>query len=624
MGKVNLQKYVKDKTEVLKASDKSFKSIYNLTFTDKDLVMFEYSVGSRINKLTYGEVEWGIESTAHVLKDKLSFASKGDIIGLYAQNSVTFVEVFWALLKCGFKPLLLNTRTDLIRLENVIKTYNVSAVISDGQDFSVSTVKFGDIVKQPFTDKVDDFADEIIVMSSGTTLNSKLCFYSGKDFYYQLLDSANIIKTCPEIIGNYKGEIKLLTFLPLYHIFGLAAMFMWFSFYQRTFVLLPSLEPDTITYTIRKHKVTHIFAVPLLWETVYKKFRFALAKKDAKTIRKFEKGYNLVKKTKSRFLAKKLFKPVRELIFGDSIRFLISGGSGIPHNVLEFFNVIGYRLSNGYGMSEVGITSVETSSRFVHLTDGSIGKPFTHVEYKLNDSGELLIKGNSVASKIYVNGKLEPRPDGYYNSKDVAVCINGRYFIKGRADDMIVGPDGENINPEYYETQINIKGAVRVCITTVDNIPSLVIEVNKYSTKKVLDSLQTSAMEEISRLGINGVIGKILFTSDSIIGNGEIKLNRKKVAKLKFKTDNDIALSQDVLLDEVGLKVKELFAKALSINEDDILPDAHFFFDLNGTSLDYFALISDISNEFGIQILKDQQADLYTINDFKKFLESVL
>ena len=108
------------------------------------------------------------------------------------------------------------------------------------------------------------------------------------------------------------------------------------------------------------------------------------------------------------------------------------------------------------------------------------------------------------------------------------------------------------------------------------------------------------------------------------MGDGEIKLNRKKVAKLKFKTDNDIALSQDVLLDEVGLKVKELFAKALSINEDDILPDAHFFFDLNGTSLDYFALISDISNEFGIQILKDQQADLYTINDFKKFLESVL
>jgi acyl carrier protein len=412
-------------------------------------------------------------------------------------------------------------------------------------------------------------------------------------------------------------------FLPLYHIFGLSAMFMWFSFYQRTFVLLPSLDPEVISYTIRKHKVTHIFAVPLLWETVYKKFHLALSKKEQKVQDKFKKGYAIVKKTKSRFLAKKLFKPVRELIFGDSICFLISGGSGISQNVLEFFNVIGYHLANGYGMSEVGITSVETSKKFKHLTDCSIGKPFTQVEYKLNDKGELLIKGKSVAKDILINGKVEDRPDGWYNSLDVAKQVDGRYFIMGRADDMIIGPDGENINPEYYETKINLPNAHKVCIAMVDDVPSLIIEINKYSQKAYLDNLRTIAIEQLTLLGIQNVVTKVLFTKDALIGDSDFKLNRRKIAKLNFSTLDSVANFTEID-GELALKLRELFAKALDVAPDTIGGDSHFFFDLNGTSLDYFALLSDVSAEFNVQIIKDKHGDLYTVNDFKNFLETVL
>jgi acyl-CoA synthetase (AMP-forming)/AMP-acid ligase II len=71
----------------------------------------------------------------------------------------------------------------------------------------------------------------------------------------------------------YNGSIKQLAFLPFYHIFGLFAVYYWFAFFGRTFVFLKDYSPDTIARTCRRHEVTHIFAVPLLWHTVEEKIQ---------------------------------------------------------------------------------------------------------------------------------------------------------------------------------------------------------------------------------------------------------------------------------------------------------------------------------------------------------------
>ena len=67
--------------------------------------------------------------------------------------------------------------------------------------------------------------------------------------------------------------MKLLMFLPLFHIFGLVASYFWFAFFGRTFVFLSDYSPNTILSTIRRHKVTHLFAVPLLWDTLAKEIK---------------------------------------------------------------------------------------------------------------------------------------------------------------------------------------------------------------------------------------------------------------------------------------------------------------------------------------------------------------
>ena len=116
-----------------------------------------------------------------------------------------------------------------------------------------------------------------------------------------------------------------------------------------------------------------------------------------KTFEKFEKGMRVSRAIGNlpvigKLFSKTAFKELRENIFGESVQFMISGGSAISENVLEFFNAIGYHLANGYGMTEIGITSVELSKNKKLLNSGWVGRPFSGVEYKIED-GQLFVRG---------------------------------------------------------------------------------------------------------------------------------------------------------------------------------------------------------------------------------------
>lgn len=620
MHKFNIDRFVNNKINLLQNTDKSFKSIFELMFQDRDFVMFEWTDGSRIKKLTYGQVKDSIEAVACFLNDKLKDLKKGAMVGLYAQNSVKWVQVFWAILKCGFIPVLLNTKLEKNRLVQSLEPYNIDVIISDREQFDVKTLIIDEILEATVDHIVDNWENKIAVMSSGTTLEAKLCVYDGECFYYQLLDSAQIIKTSKDIKKHYEGNLKQLMFLPLYHIFGLAAMFMWFAFFSRSFVLLKDQSPETILLTIRKHKVTHIFAVPLFWETVYKKFKQTLRTQDEKTIKKANTGLKLVKKFKSVWLGKKLFKPVRDKIFGESICFLISGGSAISSEILTFFNSIGYHLANGYGMSEIGIASVELSAKFKDLTDCSVGKPFGHYEYRIGDDGCLYVRGLSMAREIYINGKKEVLEDGWYKTKDNARSENGRYFIIGRQDDMIVGPDGENINPAWFEKQIYLEDTEDLCILNLNNKPTLLVSISKYKSMEQLESIKEKARQELIRLEIASIIKNIEFTKEALLQGNDFKINRRKLQNIKL-VDFDEEFNNEDEDDEIASTIKNLFAKALSVDAKEIKNNAHFFFDLNGSSLDYFSLLTSVQTEFSVDFPQKESQSLYTVNDFINYIQ---
>ena len=454
-GFSSVNAFVEDKLRRYNMSDKSFRAVFSLMFSEENNILWEESRGYRISKTTYGQARSLTLHKASTLKTQLGELKPDAVIGIYMDNSLDWILTFWAILAIGCRPLLLNRRLDTETLEYALRVTNATAVISDGQSFSVKTILSGELVEGA-NYMPADFGSEILVMSSGTSAHVKICAYTAEEFYNQIQGSYSIIKKCTKVKEHYEGELKLLTFLPFYHIFGLVAVYVWFAFFSRTFVRLNDMQPQTITNTIKRHKVTHIFAVPLFWEKVYEQAMRTIRDRGEEPVKKFEKGMRISRKLGDSALAdafsKLAFKEVREGMFGESVVFMITGGSCISPQVLEFFNAIGYRLADGYGMSEIGITSLELSRKRSLLNSGSVGLPMMGIEYEINSNGELRVRGKAMAKYIIEDGEKRGNSD-WFNTHDLASFDGKCYRILGRQDDLIVAANGENLNPNLIETR---------------------------------------------------------------------------------------------------------------------------------------------------------------------------
>ncbi len=625
-----INRFVEAKLQLLDQSEPDFSSLFELMFSESENRMYEKSEGYRMQITTYGEAKEEIYLLAATLKQRLDLPDNA-VVGLSMENSLLWIELFWAILLCGWCPLLMNLRLSDDVLEQALKDSHACAVLSDQRSYSFPTIDTKELVKTEPPWKPRKFGEEILVMSSGTSDHIKICAYSAKEFRCQIHDSYHLIQKCSLFKRHYDGYLKLLTFLPFYHVFGLIAMYIWFAFFSRTFVHLNDMTPQTIVNTIKRHKVTHIFAVPLFWETVYDQAIKTIRGRGQKTYRKFQKGMKLSRKLSgmtalSHLFSRTAFKEVRENLFGESICILITGGSAIRPEVMEFFNAIGYRLADGYGMTEIGITSVELSNRPKILNACFVGKPMTYAEYSINDDGELLVRGKVVARYIIENGqKTMTDPEKWFNTHDLAECVRGEYRILGRTDDLIVSSNGENLNPNLYEPQLSIEGTNGVCIIPSKDTPVLLVSVNRYCEGSQLEQLDSRLKDKLTELHLTGQLGRIVYISDKLMLGDEFKLNRKRLredyaaGKLRQVTPDSAADREEE--DELMRTLRQMMAAVLEKDLSEISPETDFFLDLGGTSLDYMALTARLQEDYGVSFLRQDDQTLRTAEEFYQYMK---
>ena len=151
---------------------------------------------------------------------------------------------------------------------------------------------------------------------------------------------------------------------------------------------------------------------------------------------------------------------------------------------------------------------------------GSIGYPVYNVKMKLVDvnpetgEGEIVVKGPNVMLGYYKDPKRTKSvftEDGWFRTNDLAVIDGkGRFFIKGRKNNMILGSSGENIYPEEIESVINNQDGVTESIVVERNgrLVALVqpcdgfIDWNSESEEKIyekLDSWKAKLLKKVNK-----------------------------------------------------------------------------------------------------------------------------
>lgn len=636
---MGIDKYVTQKLARAKSMKHDFGTLFELMFSEGDNIFWETNDGFRILKTTYAESANRIRLLAGSLCARLDAmgVQRNCVVALHMDNSLDWLEMFWSILLSGRCPLLLNLRMSDSMLEGVLESMNAALVISDGKRFSRETIPAKDIPPSEMPGEAPECGREIYLTSSGTSESIKVCAYTAEEIFSQIANAGSIIRENKRMKKHYEGSIKQLTLLPFYHVFGLFAVYFWFGFFSRTFVYLPDMNPQTVLNTVRKHKVTHIFAVPLFWDTVYRSALSTIQARGEKTAGKFAKGMKLAQKLEDvpvlgPLFRKLAFREVREGMFGESIQFMISGGSAIRPEVLRFFNAIGYHIANGYGMTEIGITSVELSDKKSVLNSASIGTPMRSVRYELDENNILRVSGDSIAHAIIEGGRRTSPEGGAVVTRDVMRFENGRYYILGRMDDVIISATGENINPDMTEQLFKIPDTDGHCLIAVREndkiVPTLIVSVKPYTTPERIKRLTETIHRQMDENHLTGQIAAVVFVTDKLMTPAEIKVNRKRLARnyragllhpvnIEKKRDEEVR----TMIEE---RVLQLVCETLDREQGGIGADSDFFLDLGGTSMDYYSLSGKVQSEFGVDMTGEHTKSLTTVRDIARFLEERL
>ncbi len=629
-----LDKYYKQLDD-LKSGQKRFCDIYEIMKGrfQEEIFGVEFFDGLE-TKTTYSEFYALCESVAGALKARFS-GKEGSTVAIRMDNSVMWCASFFGTLMAGFKAFLVNTRLDEESIDEAVKRVEALCVICDNDNGKENYIPAKELKSEGI--KSPQWENEIILMTSGTTGDAKLVVYSGHAIAAQVLTTYGIIKESKSITQNRKVDIKLLALLPFYHIFGLSAVFLWFTFFGRTLVFPTALDSDAIRFACKRGGVTHFFAIPAVWVLATRGL-LAEAKKQGKE-EKLRKGVKISNKLQNicpklgLFVARKiLFKDVREQIFGSTVSFCISGGGFLPDEAVEILNGIGYSMHVGYGMTETGITAVELCEKPKVRNLNTVGKPLADIEYMINSDGVLCVKGDVLHSAIITkDGKTERNREDFFVTEDSCeVDPTGRWCLKGRQDDIIIGENGENLSPDMIGLKLTPPPNRGFCVMGLevegDIRPVAVIGLSKGATNYEKSFAANVLYNQIDTLPLTLRPQGVYITTDEIPQNlGKVKrsLLKKminsgevKIELIKRTSKEELTEMFDEGLKETLERVKGLFADVLNCDKEKVESGSNFIYDLGGSSMAYYNLFSVISKEFGIELKIDSQNPLFTPAEF--------
>ena len=298
-----------------------------------------------------------------------------------------------------------------------------------------------------------------IIYTSGTTGTPKGVMLTHKNI---VSDGLYGIESFP---FPKKPEYKVLSFLPLNHIFEKCVSYIY-MFLGISIYFAEGFE--TIGDNLREVKPDGFNTVPRLLEKVFERimskgnelsgikrklffWSVAIAEKYDNNI----SGGPLYKMKLS--IANKLvFSKWREAL-GGNIKFVITGGAACPEKLLRIFNGAKIPLYEGYGPTENSPVIAVNRQEPGGTKYGTVGPPIKGIEVKLAEDGEICVRGSTVMKGYYKRPDLtaETIIDGWLHTGDIGVWVDNKFLkITDRKKELFKTSGGKYVAPQPIENKL--------------------------------------------------------------------------------------------------------------------------------------------------------------------------
>jgi long-chain acyl-CoA synthetase len=436
-----------------------------------DKVAYQIKRDDQYRQYTYAQVA----ELAKRIQVKLASmgVGVGDRVALIAENRPEWPVSYLAITALG---------AVVVPLDALLKKEEITPLIADSEpkafilsekflDYAKGTMVEGREIKMEDLDRLPGGAppdnlvtlDHLaaIVYTSGTTGSPKGVMLTQRNLLSNAIGGASCFALGP-------GD-NFLSVLPLHHTFETTGGFLAPFYTGCRVTYAESLKSYNLLQNMQETGVTLMLGVPLLYQLLFDGI-MRNVEEQGKT-KLFSLLFALSRFSRNIIginLGRKLFSVVHKK-FGGKIRFLVSGGAAIDPGLVHSFDLMGFPLLQGYGLTESSpcLTLCTLQDNVI----GSVGKPLADVQIKIagdDPVGEILgygpnimkgyYKRKDLTDKVIINGWLFTGDIGYLDE-------TGHLFITGRSKDVIVTGSGVNVYPEELEFSLKkIPAFKEVCI----------------------------------------------------------------------------------------------------------------------------------------------------------------
>jgi long-chain acyl-CoA synthetase len=295
----------------------------------------------------------------------------------------------------------------------------------------------------------------VILYTSGTTGTSKGV----------MLTHGNLLANVEQCVRVFDVDEtdRFFSVLPIHHALESTGGLLSPMAAGASVTIARSLKSKELLEDLREVRPTIFLLVPLFLEKFHQGVEKDLKKASfgKKTLFHLLKtGAKVCSPIMSEAASKKFFHPIRTKMGLDKLRILVSGGAPLPRSLSREYEMLGFPVCQGYGLSETApVLSVNVPGR---CRNESVGTPVSGVEVKIFDPdpegvGEIAVKGPNIMEGYYLNEQATRQAffEGWFLTGDLGkIDQDGFLYVTGRKKSLIVTRGGKKISPEEIEEEL--------------------------------------------------------------------------------------------------------------------------------------------------------------------------
>ena len=432
-----------------------------------------------------------------------------------------------------------------------------------------------------------------IVYTSGTTGDPKGVMLTHRNITTNATTLASVVPLGP--------ETRLLSILPLSHMYGLNPGFLAPLTAGASVVYPTSLQPPVLARTFRERRVTMLLAVP----QVVKLLNNAIERRvDADGRRATFERLHAVARHLPMWARRLLFRPVLSRL-GGALQYLAVGGAAMNPNVARRWQEMGVISLQGYGATET--SPVVAFTRVEHNRIGTVGEVLPGVDVRIAPDGEILVRGPNVFKGYWERPEATAAvlEDGWYHTGDHGILDeDGFLTLQGRKKDMLVMPDGTKVHPDDIE-QVLTRDA-RVRDATVVGLERAEGDVQVHAVLILHDDDEADEVVGEANRQLGGhqqIRGWTAWPDEEFPRNSSMKVLKHEVLSwIQAKKLAEPPSSASATALAAAGAIARLVRQIEGVPADAIAPEAKLSTDLGIDSLGRVELLSLIEEELGVYI----------------------